>query len=170
MKKNFFITCIFVMLMAISGCGPFQPKGSSEENKHTVVDTAAIRAEIMEFEIQPINYVEAFQVFEESKMDDKLGLRYRGCLARTYKYNKNHKYKYDEYEEVNPAALYITYDDKAMLYDGLKVYGDDFIMINTYTYETRGGRVLGIDIPSQSKTVPVYVRRSDLLKAIAKIK
>ena len=56
-----------------------------------------------------------------------------------------------------------------MLYDDLKIYGDDFIMINTYTYETRGGSLFGIDVPPETKTVPVYVRRSDMLKIIPKL-
>ena len=124
----------------------------------------AMIADINSFETQPIKKLEVFQVFEDKGYSSTYKHNYRSCLARSYKYNKNHRYKFDEYEEVNSSSLYITFDDKVMLYDELEIFDDDFIMIDTYSYDTRGGKAFGIEVPSQRVTVPVYVKRSDLLK------
>lgn len=172
MKKALALTLTIISTIMICSCDFSQSNNSpirgTEDSKKSI-DTAEFRASIMEYETQPIDYIEVFQVFEEKEMDDELGLPFQACLVKTYKYNPKHKYKFDEYTEVNASALYITYDSKIMLYDDLKIYGDDFIMINTYTYETRGGNLFGIEVPPETKTVPVYVRRSEMLKLIPKL-
>ena len=172
MKKALALTLTIISAIMICSCNLSQPNNSpirgTEDTKKSI-DTAEFRASIMEYETQPIDYIEVFQVFEEKETDTDLGLPYQACLVKTYKYNPRHRYEFDKYEQVNASALYVTYDTKVMLYDDLKIYGDDFIMINTYTYETRGGSLFGIDVPPETKTVPVYVRRSEMLKIIPKL-
>lgn len=172
MRNLLSITLSIIILAILGGCDMVQSNDSTltgSGNSSSSIDTAEFRASIMEYETQPIAYVEVFQVFEEKEYDKDLGLDFQACLVRTYKYNKSHKYKYDEYEQVNASALYVTYDSKVMLYDDLKIYGDDFIMTSTYTYETRGGNLFGVEVPPEKKTVPVYMRRSEMLKIIPRL-
>ena len=172
MKKALALTLTIISAIMICSCNLSQPNNSpirGTEDSKNHIDTAEFRASIMEYETQPIDYIEVFQVFEDRETDTELGLTYQACLVRTYKYNPRHRSKYDEYDQVNASALYVTYDLKLMLYDDLKIYGDDFIMINTYTYETRGGNLFGIEVPPETKTVPVYVKRSEMLKIIPKL-
>lgn len=166
MKKIVFILFVSLLCYIMSSCNytPSIPSLSNEEQPIKTIDTSAMIADINSFETQPINKLEVFQVFEDKGYSSTYKHNYKSCLARSYKYNKNHRYKFDEYEEVNSSSLYITFDDKVMLYDELEIFDDDFIMIDTYSYDTRGGKAFGIEVPSQRVTVPVYVKRSDLLK------
>jgi hypothetical protein len=166
MKKIAFILFVSLLCYIMSSCNytPSIPSLSNEEQPIKTIDTSAMIADINSFETQPINKLEIFQVFEDKGYSSTYKHNYKSCLARSYKYNKNHRYKFDEYEEVNSSSLYITFDDKVMLYDELEIFDDDFIMIDTYSYDTRGGKAFGIEVPSQRVTVPVYVKRSDLLK------
>ena len=166
MKKIVFILFVSLLCYIMSSCNytPSIPSLSNEEQPIKTIDTSAMIADINSFETQPINKLEVFQVFEDKGYSSTYKHNYKSCLARSYKYNKNHRYKFDEYEEVNSSSLYITFDEKVMLYDELEVFDDDFIMIDTYSYDTRGGKAFGIEVPSQRVTVPVYVKRSDLLK------
>lgn len=166
MKKLAFILFVSLLCYIMSSCNytPSIPSLSNEEQPIKTIDTAVMIANINSFETQPINKLEVFQVFEDKGYSSTYKHNYKSCLARSYKYNKNHRYKFDEYEEVNSSSLYITFDEKVMLYDELEVFDDDFIMIDTYSYDTRGGKAFGIEVPSQRVTVPVYVKRSDLLK------
>ena len=166
MKKIAFILFVSLLCYILSSCNytPSIPSLSNEEQPIKTIDTSAMIADINSFETQPINKLEIFQVFEDKGYSSTYKHNYKSCLARSYKYNKNHRYKFDEYEEVNSSSLYITFDDKVMLYDELEIFDDDFIMIDTYSYDTRGGKAFGIEVPSQRVTVPVYVKRSDLLK------
>lgn len=166
MKKLAFILFVSLLCYITSSCNytPSIPSLSNEEQPIKTIDTAVMIANINSFETQPINKLEVFQVFEDKGYSSTYKHSYKSCLARSYKYNKNHRYKFDEYEEVNSSSLYITFDEKVMLYDELEVFDDDFIMIDTYSYDTRGGKTFGIEVPSQRVTVPVYVKRSDLLK------
>jgi hypothetical protein len=166
MKKLAFILFVSLLCYIMSSCNytPSIPSLSNEEQPIKTIDTSAMIADINSFETQPINKLEVFQVFEDKGYSSTYKHNYKSCLARSYKYNKNHRYKFDEYEEVNSSSLYITFDDKVMLYDELEIFDDDFIMIDTYSYDTRGGKAFGIEVPSQRVTVPVYVKRSDLLK------
>ncbi len=166
MKKTAFILFVSLLCYIMSSCNytPSIPSLSNEEQPIKTIDTSAMIADINSFETQPINKLEVFQVFEDKGYSSTYKHNYKSCLARSYKYNKNHRYKFDEYEEVNSSSLYITFDDKVMLYDELEIFDDDFIMIDTYSYDTRGGKAFGIEVPSQRVTVPVYVKRSDLLK------
>ena len=166
MKKLAFIIFFFFFCFVLFSCNyTFStPSLSNKEQPIKTIDTVAMIADINSFETQPIKKLEVFQVFEDKGYSSTYKHNYRSCLARSYKYNKNHRYKFDEYEEVNSSSLYITFDDKVMLYDELEIFDDDFIMIDTYSYDTRGGKAFGIEVPSQRVTVPVYVKRSDLLK------
>ena len=166
MKKLAFIIFLSLLCFVLFSCN-YTPSTTSLSNKEQpikTIDTVAMIADINSFETQPIKKLEVFQVFEDKGYSSTYKHNYRSCLARSYKYNKNHRYKFDEYEEVNSSSLYITFDDKVMLYDELEIFDDDFIMIDTYSYDTRGGKAFGIEVPSQRVTVPVYVKRSDLLK------
>jgi len=160
MKKITFAIVLFVCVI-LHSCN-YAPQPSQPIVKD--IDTTAIVEKINSFEIQPIDKLEVFQVFEGTAYSEEYGSNYKSCLAKSYKYNKNHYGKYDEYEEVNSSSLYITFDDKILLYNELEITGDDFLMIDTYTYDTKGGKALGIEIPSKRLTVPVYVKKSELLK------
>ena len=140
------------------------PTQLNNEPKVAPIDTAAMVESINSYETQPIDKIVVFQVFEGKEYSKVYKHHYQSCLAKTYKYNKNHRYKFDEYEEINSSSLYITFDDKVMLYDDLEIKANDFIMIDTYSYDTRSGKAFGVEIPSQRATVPVYVKRSELLK------
>ena len=56
-----------------------------------------------------------------------------------------------------------VFDESILLYDDLEINASDFIMVDTYTYDTKPDSFLGIEIPSETLTVPVYVRKSELL-------
>ena len=170
MKKLAFI--LFASLLAFIMCNcnytPSIPSLSNDEQLLNNIDTTAMIEDINSYETQPIDKLVVFQVFEGKEYSSTYRHNYKKCLAKSYKYNKNHRYKFDEYEEVNSSSLYITFDNKIMLYDELEIFADDFIMIDTYSYDTRGGKALGIEFPSERITVPVYVKRTDLLKLFEK--
>ncbi|MBQ9435765.1 MAG: hypothetical protein IJU33_06505 [Bacteroidales bacterium] len=95
-----------------------------EEEK---VDSVDFVTWINSFEIQPIKYVSVRQVLDNNG------------LCSVYAYDSNTKSHY---------AGYITTAD-IILYDGLKIYGDDFIMIGNYQHSF--------------DTYPAYVRKSEML-------
>lgn len=88
---------------------------------------------INSFEIQPIDYVSVSLVIEN---DGK-------CIVYTHKQNTHPR--------ENHRAGFITIAD-IILYDGLKIYSNDFIMVGNCNDPRYGG------------TIPVYVRKSEMLE------
>ena len=56
-----------------------------------------------------------------------------------------------------------VFDESVMLYNDLEIKADDYIMIGTYSYDTKPSNFFGTEIPSRRLTVPIYVRKSELL-------
>lgn len=129
----------------------------------TPIDTLAMVEKINSYEIQPIDRIVVFQVMDGKKYNQEYKRYYHSCLGKAYKYNKNHKNKFDEYDKVNSSSLFVTFDDSFLLYNDLEIKANDFIMVGTHSYDTKGGSFLGIEVPSERITVPVYVRKSELL-------
>lgn len=110
---------------------PISVNDTIEEEK---VDSVDFVNWINSFEIQPIDYVSVSSVLKDDGE----------CIVYTYKTNSRE----------NHRAGYFT-TKGIILYDGLKIYGNDFIMIGNYREEhgyNSGG------------TIPVYVRKSEMLE------
>lgn len=134
-----------------------------------VIDTLAMIEKINSYEIQPIDRIEVFQVFEGKQFSREYGNYYRCCLAETYKFNSKKKSSWnDGYEIVNKSSMIYIFDESVLLYDDLKISANDFIMVGTYTYDTKPKNLFGMEIPSERLTVPVYVRKSELLELYRK--
>ncbi len=69
-------------------------------------------------------------------------------IFQTFVYEKAALARDKDYDVVKLVS------DEEMYYDGKKIEGD-FVLIDTYTYETKGERL---------KTVPVYMRYSEYKK------
>ena len=152
MKKTLLAILALVLLGA---CNFISDNGTeSAKTSEPRIDSTEFANHINSFAIQDISYIEVFQVFDEKGY----------CLVSTHRFNPKYKYKYEMYEQVNRSALYYTPDPSVMLYNDLKIEADDFIMVDTYSYDTKGGQFLGIKIDSEKLTVPVYVRKSEVLK------
>lgn len=117
------------------------------------VDTVAMIAKINSFETQPIDRIEVFQVLEGRDYSKEYRHYYHSCLARTYKNKK----------EVNSSALIMVFDESVLLYNDLEIKASDYVMTGTYSYDTKPENFFGMEIPSRRLTVPIYVRKSELL-------
>lgn len=100
---------------------------SDDAIKKEKVDSVDFVTWINSFEIQPIKYVSVSSVYDNHGM----------CAV--YAYDSNSKGRY---------AGYITTAD-IILYDGLEIYGNDFIMIGNFQHSF--------------DTYPFYVRKSEML-------
>ena len=133
--------------------------------KKQAIDTMAMINKINAYEIQPIDRIEIFQVYNGKYFCKEFGSNCRRCLAKTYKFNKKKKSSWnDGYEKVNRSAMIYVFDESIMLYDALEITASDYIMVGTYTYDTKPENLFGMEIPSETLTVPVYVRKSELLE------
>ena len=115
----------------IKGMGGQKGKGSSpisvdDTMEIEKVDSVDFVNWINSFEIQPIKYVSVWHVLDNNGK----------CEIFAYEANSHH------------FAGYITTAD-IILYDRLKIYGNDFIMIGNYR--------------DYSGTYPAYVRKSEML-------
>jgi hypothetical protein len=110
---------------------PISVDDTIEEEK---VDSVDFVNWINSFEIQPIDYVSVNSVIKDEGE----------CIVYTHKTNSRESHR---------AGYFTT--EGIILYDGLKIYGNDFIMIGNYREEhgyNSGG------------TIPVYVRKSEMLE------
>ena len=112
------------------GCGNNKTKPPKSPKNLTEVDSIEFVNWINSFDIQPIVSVYISSVIGE---------------GQSIVYAKN-------IEEKTIEALFYTPKKDELLYDGLTFYGDDFIMVGTYQYETY-----------KTNTIPVYVRKSEVL-------
>lgn len=133
--------------------------------KKQAIDTMAMINKINVYEIQPIDRIEIFQVYNGEYFCKEFGSECRRCLAKTFKFNKKKKNEWnDGYEKVNRSAMIYVFDESIMLYDALEITASDYIMVGTYTYDTKPENFFGMEISSETLTVPVYVRKSELLE------
>lgn len=117
------------------------------------IDTVAMIAKINSFETQPIDRIVVFQVLEGREYSQEYRHYYHCCLAKTYKNRK----------EVNSSALIMVFDENVLLYNDLEIKATDYVMTGTYSYDTKPDNFFGMEIPSRRLTVPIYVRKSELL-------
>ena len=159
MNKSIIFGLLLICVFLLNGCnfsnqsstGSVQETTEQINNDKSPIDTLLLLNAIWSADIQPVSILEVFQVLDGIYFET-FDRDFNSCLVKTY----TSKYAA---EPVNTSALFITSDKTLMLYDGLKIEGDDFIIIDTYTYDTQGTA----DRPSRSKTVPVYVRKSEIL-------
>lgn len=170
MKKYLYVVyivliTILAVAITITSMKSCEKTSEPEVMAKEPIDTMAMINKINAYEIQPIDRIEIFQVYNGEYFCKEFGSECRRCLAKTFKFNKKKKNEWnDGYEKVNRSAMIYVFDESIMLYDALVITASDYIMVGTYTYDTKPENFFGMEISSETLTVPVYVRKSELLE------
>ena len=133
---------VIIGLLIVFNCLAFNNYVYSQTNKTDISEE--FENILSEYEDSPVNQIRIIGVGDK---EDIKGVAATRCVVTTM----------TDGDLTDLIAIYYSFNEKVILYDNKIIKGDDFIVLTTESFDFKGRKL----------TVPVYVRKSELLSVLA---